>query len=225
MKLKIGKFKLIFLRWICLFIIFFVLFAVFMFRARPIIISYAKSNAKALMISAFDDAVKSAMETLQYSYSDIAVITRLSDNTVSSIEIDYSKLNILRSQISQSISEKSNNKSDNILSIPLGTLLGSEYTTGYGPKLRFKMRYSQFPVLDFESKFYSAGINSVIHQIIIKANLSGGIIMLGADKSFSVELTTIAAQTVISGAVPENFTNVLETPQSDAADDIFNFSQ
>ena len=48
--------------------------------------------------------------------------------------------------------------------------------------------------------------------------------MLGADKTFSVELTTVVAQTVISGAVPDNFTNVIETPESNVADDIFNFS-
>lgn len=216
--------KSVVIRWLTVISIVFVIFAVSLFRARPIIISYAQSHAKALMISAFDDAVTAALTSLDYKYDDMAVVSRTADSLVSSIEIDYQKLNILRSEISKKISEKCAENSENVLHISLGSLLGSEYTAGYGPELKFKLKFSQMPILDFDSKFLSAGINSIFHQIIIKANLSCGIIMLGADKSFSVNLTAIAAQTVISGAVPNSFTNVIETPASDAADDIFNYA-
>ncbi len=224
MKKKFNDIKSVVFRWLIVVLVIFLGFTVCLVRARPIIIAYAKSHAKALMISAFDDAVKTAITSLNYTYGDMAVITRLSDNTVSSIEIDYQKLNILRTEISRIISEKASEKSDNVLNIPIGTLLGSEYTAGYGPVIKFKMKYMQMPILDFQSKFTSAGINSIFHQIIIRANLSVEIIMLGSDRAFSVGLSTIVAQTVISGAVPENFTNVVETPESNVADDIFNFS-
>ena len=216
--------KSVIIRWLTVFFVIIVLIAVCLFRARPIIISYAQSHAKSLMISAFDEAVIAALASLDYKYDDMAVVSRTSDNNVSSIEIDYQKLNILRAKISQMISENSAKKSENILHIPLGSLIGSEYTAGYGPKLKFKLQFSQTPILDFESNFSSAGINSIFHQIIIKAKLSCSIIMLGADKSFSVNLTAIAAQTVITGAVPDSFTNVVETPESNVADDIFNFA-
>ena len=169
-------------------------------------------------------AAKSAITSLDYKYSDMAVVTRTADSLVSSIEIDYAKINILRAEIVNRINLASLNNSDNVLYIPLGSLLGSEYTAGYGPDIKFKLKYSQMPILDFKSNFFSAGINMVLHQIIINADLSCSIIMLGADKSFSVKLSAIAAQTVISGTVPENFTNVVETPESNIADDIFNFS-
>ena len=224
MKRVFFRLKTVLFRWLILIFVLFLIVFVCLIRARPIIISYAESHAKVLMVSAFDEAVKSSLNSLNYSYNDISVVTRLHDNTVSSIEIDYQKLNVLRSDISGKISEIAVDKSDNVLSIPLGTLIGNEYTTGYGPKLRFRMKFSQIPVLDFESKFSSAGINSVFHQIIIKAEISCSIIMLGADNSFSVSLSAIAAQTVIAGLVPESFTNVVETPDSNVADDIFNFS-
>lgn len=219
-----NRIKSVVIRW--LFVVLSIIIALFFLltRSRPIIISYAQSHAKALMITAFDNAVKGAIMSLDYKYSDMSVVTRGADNSVSSIEIDYQKLNILRSEISNRISAESQKNSDNTLYIPLGSLLGSEYTVGYGPKIKFKLKFSQMPVLDFKSNFSSAGINSIFHQIIINADLSCSIIMLGADKSFSVNLTAIVAQTVISGAVPESFTNVVETPASNVADDIFNFS-
>ena len=224
MQIRKNVIKIVLYRWLFVLLSFLIVLCILLARARPIVISYAQSHAKALMISAFDNAVNSAISSLNYNYGDMAVITRSQDNLVSSIEIDYQKLNILRSEISSRISKESKKHSDNTLYIPLGSLLGSEYTAGYGPNIKFKLKFSQMPVLDFKSKFTSAGINSVLHQIIINADLSCSIIMLGADKSFSVNLTAIAAQTVISGAVPDNFTNVVETPSSNVADDIFNFS-
>lgn len=225
MKNRVNNAKSIIIRWMIVLLLLLSIFVVLLMKARPIVISYAQSQAKSQMIYAFDEAVKTAMLSLDYAYNDLAVVTRKDDNTVSSIEIDYKRLSVLRSEISQKISEILNKRTDNILNIPIGTLLGNEYTTGYGPKIKFKMKFSQIPILDFKSNFTSAGINSIFHQIIIKADLTGSIIMLGADKSFSVSLTAIAAQTVISGAVPDSFTNVKETPDSNVADDIFNFSQ
>ena len=224
MRFRKSVVKSVIVRWLTVVFIVCVILAVLLLRARPIIVAYAQSHAKALMISAFDDAVNAALTSLDYKYDDMAVVSRTSDNLVSSIEIDYQKLNILRSEISKKISEKCAEKSENVLHISLGSLIGSEYTAGYGPKLKCKLQFSQMPILDFESKFLSAGINSVFHQIIIKANLSCSIIMIGADKPFSVNLTAIAAQTVISGAVPDSFTNVVETPASNVADDIFNYA-
>ena len=223
-KLKKSRLKSVLLRWFIVFFALFTVFCIILIRARPIVISYAQSQAKALMILAFDSAVSNSISKLAFTYDDIAVISRNGDNSVSSIEIDYQKLNLLRAEISQQITKEALEKSDNVLSIPLGTLLGSEYTTGYGPAKQFRMKFSQIPMLDFSSRFTSAGINSIFHQIIIKADLSCGIIMLGADKSFSISLSAIVAQTVISGIVPGSFTNVVETPGSNIADDIFNFS-
>ena len=222
--MKRDALKPVLLRWLMLISALTVALIILLLRARPVVLAYAQNRAKALMISAFDEAVKSAVVSLDFKYSDIAVIVRGEDNNVNSIEIDYQKLNLLRAEISKQISETLGRSEDGDLSIPLGTLLGNEYISGYGPTLNFKMRYSHVPVLDFESKFTSAGINSVFHQIIIKANLSCGVLMLGASNNFSVELSAIAAQTVISGVVPNSFTNVVETPGSNVADDIFNFS-
>lgn len=224
MKLRRNIVKTIVLRWFLLILLIISFFLILLIRARPVVISYAQSHAKSLMIAAFDEAIESSVIGLDFKYNDLSVVTRDKDNTVTSIEIDYQKLNILRSEISKNISQNAAAKSDNTLYIPLGSLLGSEYAAGYGPDIKFRLKFSQMPVLNFESKFTSAGINSTFHQIIINADLSCSIIMLGADKSFSVKLTAIVAQTVISGAVPDNFTNVVESPESNIADDIFNYS-
>lgn len=221
---KKSVFKSILLRWMTIFLCLILFAVIFMIRSRPVIISYAKTRAQSIMVSAFDEAVRHAISRLDYSYYDLAVITRTGNNLVSSIQIDFAKLNTLRAEISKAVHEIMCEKSNNTVYIPLGSLLGNEYTAGYGPGIKFKMQFTDISRLDFESSFYSAGINNVLHQINIKADLSYSIIMHGADETFSVGMTAVAAQTVIAGAIPENFTNVVETPDSNVADDIFNFA-
>ena len=219
-----NSLKPILLRWLAVILAFISVVIVFMIRSRPVVLSYAKTRAESIMVSAFDEAVKTAITKLNYSYDDMTVITRDSNNFVRSIEIDYGKLNTLRAEISKSVYDTMAEKSDNRLYIPLGSLLGNEYTAGYGPRIKFNIRFLQIPRLNFESDFKAAGINNVFHQINIIADLSYCIIMHGVDETFTVRMSAVAAQTVIAGAVPDNFTNVIETPESNVADDIFNFA-
>ena len=221
--MKMYKIKQVLLRWSVVLAAVLIVLIILFIRARPVILSYARTRAQAIMISAFDDAVISALEELNYSYDDMAVIVRNADNAVCSIEIDHNKLNILRSEISRKVYSAMAEKSCNDIYIPLGTLLSSEYFAGYGPGIKFKFQFAQIPRLTFESKFYSAGINNIFHQINIKADLSYSIVMRGVDETFTVGLTAVAAQTVIAGVVPGSFTNVTESQGSNVADDIFNY--
>lgn len=221
---KVNILKTVVIRWLAVLAVILAATVIFMARSRPAILSYAKTRAESIMAVAFDRAVEDAVKKLDYGYSDMTVITRGSGNSVSSIEIDYAKLNTLRAEISNSVYDIMAERSDNKLYIPLGTLLGNEYTAGYGPRIKFNISYLQIARLDFESKFFAAGINNVLHQINIKADLSYSIVMPGTDDTFTVEMSAVAAETVIAGIVPDNFTNVIETPDSNVADDIFNFS-
>lgn len=190
---------------------------------KPFVFIYAKSEAETIALNAANTAVLNILEKNEISYYDISNISRQNDGVISGIEIDIEKVNSLKSQISNELSEiiSESNKYD--LYIPLGTLFGSEYTTGYGPKVKFKMQLTETAVLDFESKFISAGINNVLHQIIINIDIKLNVLMIGCTEGFNVSTKALAAQTVISGTVPDSYTNVIEYPNNDLADEIFNF--
>ena len=190
---------------------------------KPFVFTYAKSEAETIILNSANQAVLNVLNKNKISYSDISKISRGDDNTVKGIEIDIENINRLKSEISNEISNiiSKNNKYD--LYIPVGTLFGNEYTTGYGPKIKFKMQLTETAILDFESEFISAGINNVLHRIIIKIDVNASVLMLGCTDGFKVSTTAIAAQTVIAGEVPDAFTNVIEYPNNDLADELFNF--
>lgn len=212
-------------RWLVLMLCVAIVFIGSFFSVKPFVFSYAKSEAETIIINAANDAVLNVLAKNDITYNNLSNVSRDAEGMITGIEIDIEKVNRLKSQISSEMSRIISQKNKYDLNIPVGTLIGSEYTTGYGPKIRFKMQLTETAILDFESCFNSAGINNVLHQIIIKIDVKASVLMMGGTDGFSVSTTALAAQTVIAGGVPDSFTNVIEYPENDLADEIFNFGE
>ncbi len=210
-------------RWLAVLLCLTLVFVICCISVKPFVFTYAKSEAETIILNAANEAVLNILAENNITYSDISNVSLNSDGLITGIEIDIEKVNLLKSSLSNEIARivASRNKYD--LNIPIGTLFGNEYTTGYGPKIKFKMQLTETTILNFESRFESAGINNVLHQIIIKIDVKASVLMMGCTDGFSVSTTALAAQTVIAGAVPDSFTNVIEQPNNDLADEVFNF--
>ncbi len=210
-------------RWLIVFLCLFLIFIICIISVKPFVFTYAKSEAETIILNAANEAVLNVLSQNDITYSDISVISRDETGMITGIEINIEKVNLLKSSLSNEISRIVASRNKYELNIPIGSLFGNEYTTGYGPKIKFKMQLTETAILDFESKFIAAGINNVLHQIIIKIDVSASVLMMGCTESFKVSTTALAAQTVITGEVPDSFTNVIEQPNNDLADEVFNF--
>lgn len=191
---------------------------------RKILNEYSSSTANTIIINAANESISELLSENKIIYGDIVKLSRDENGKVTSLEIGIEQLNIIRSQIAVKIDEKLFSRSEYPIKIPIGTIIGNEFTIGRGPQVTFNMRLTSTIIADFESNFTSAGINQVLHQIKIKLKMSGKVIIPWYNSSFSTEMTCIVAQTVIVGATPEQFTNVSECEKDGIADDIFNFA-
>lgn len=225
MKRRNGKYLYPLIWWTSILLVLAVAFFAVFIKVKPLVFTYAKSTAEVTMLNAANKAVLNVLSKYGISYDTISHISRDKDGVIQGVEIDTKEINILKSAISNEIDCIMDDSKIYDISIPCGTLLGNEYTTGMGPKFNFKMQFTHTALVDFESKFETAGINQTLHKIVIKINLCGNILMIGCTEGFSVSTGVIAAQTVIVGTVPDSFTSVEELPYSDTADDIFNFSE
>ncbi len=181
------------------------------------------------MLNIANRVINEQMDTQSITYNDIVKLTKNDQQNITALEIDIVKINKLKSVISSEIAKAVTGDTKYTVSIPIGTLLGSEYTLGFGPSVKFKMQISVNVVTDFESNFYSAGINQVLHQILIKVSIGGNLVIPWNHAGFSTQTTVIAAQTVLVGLTPDAYTNVLENymsgdAESRTVDDIFDFS-
>lgn len=191
---------------------------------RPILIEYSKNEAKIYTQNIINNAVNDLFNNYSYEYSDIAIITKDDNLNVSSIEIDTIKINALKSSISNEVYNKLKSFDEFLIKIPIGTLTTNKYLIGRGPKITFKVQLSAFANADFESKFYDAGINQTLHQILININCKTYIIMPPYNTTCEVSNSFIAAQSVIVGTVPDAYTSVFEGEPSDITDAIFDYA-
>lgn len=184
---------------------------------QPVILRYAVSVAETVMLNSANDAVVKILKEQEFDYNDIAILSKSKDGSIESLQIDTYKINYFKSAISNEISNIIAARERYTVSIPLGTFLSNTYTSGLGPDVNFKMQITTTAFVDFEHEFRASGINQVLHRVIVNININGSLIIAGYKKGISVNTSAIAAQTVIVGKVPENFTNVIEEETDNTA--------
>ncbi len=184
---------------------------------QPIIIRYAESVAETVMLTSANEAVVKILDKDGFEYNDIAVLTENEDGKIISLQTDTYKVNYLKSHIANEIAKIIADKERYTVSIPIGTFLANTFTSGFGPDINFKMQITSTTFVDFEHEFRSAGINQVLHRIVVNIKITGSLIIAGYKKSITADTSAIAAQTVIVGEVPDAFTNVVEKESDNTA--------
>lgn len=172
---------------------------------------YAVSYAETLMLDSANKAIVNVLEKNNVGYDDIVILTSNVDGYVTSLEINVYEINVLKSRISNELSEIIEKEERYEIGIPIGTFLGNTYTNGFGPDIKFKMQLTSTAFVDFSHEFKSAGINQVLHIITVKIDIRGSLVIANYSKGISASTSAIAAQTVIVGKTPEAFTSVIES--------------
>lgn len=203
--------------WLCLVLIFLIIIGFSSYKILPVIKRYAESVAETVMLDSANQAVINVLKEQDITYDEIARLSRDSNGAVQSLEIDVDKINSFKSRISNEISKIVASREDFKMSIPIGSFFDTPYTAGLGPAIPFKMKMTSTSFVDFTHEFRAAGINQVLHLIHVKIKVRGSFVNAWYRGGVTVETTAIAAQTVIVGAVPEAFTNVIEGAEDNTA--------
>ena len=203
--------------WLCLLLALLIVFGVSYYKMLPVIKRYAESVAETVMLDSANEAVIAVLKDEDITYDEIAKLSRAEDGAVQSLEIDVYKINNLKSRISNEISRIIGGREEYKVSIPVGSFFDTPYTSGIGPKVPFKMQMTTTAFVDFTHEFRSAGINQVLHLIHIKINIRGSFVTAWYTGGITTQTTAIAAQTVIVGATPDAFTNVIEDVDDNTA--------
>lgn len=203
--------------WLSLFLVIILVLGCIGYRIQPIIIRYAESIAETEMLNSANKAVLNVITKEKIDYDKLAVLTKDKNGKIISLEIDTYKINFFKSSISNEISDIISKRERFDVAIPIGTFFSNTYTVGYGPDIKFKMQITTTAVVDFDNEFKSVGINQVLHKIVIDIKINGSLVIAGYKKGISVNTSAIAAQTVIVGEIPKNFTNVIENENDNTA--------
>ena len=214
-KMRLGTKKIIYTRkskeskrkFFAFFIIFliFLLLSVsgvyFFEKIRPSMISLAKTKGEYIAQNAINDAILNLFSDGKVSYKDIVVLDKKEDGSISAVQSNLEGINYLKAVLSDEIQKNIDKHDTASISVPLGTLLGTDFLAGVGP--RFNVKFVPYGIANvgFVTEFEDTGINQTRLVINICAETTVGLLMPTVNTSTKVKITIPVIQTIIVNTV------------------------
>lgn len=194
------------------FVFFFVL-ALIIYNcvsAYMVMIRTVRAVAQSQMEDVANKAIHYAIAEVseEFDYGSVVRIERGSDGAIQSLSLDTAVSNKIKSEIAIKVMNYLNNSDNYDISVPIGNFCGSEFLSGIGPGVKFRIVPFNIARIDFESKFSSAGINQVLHTLSVRVDVEIGALLPGFEEISNLTSSAVVAQTVVMGDVPETYLNI-----------------
>ncbi len=190
---------------------------------RGVISGYPLNVASGIMREIMDEAMDNVLTEAKLEPKLIDKVIYSDTGHVISIETDTTELTKIKTAFTKELGRLLNDYGNVMtVSIPIGTLIGNEYTLGRGPKVSFDLQYSWSVETVLQSTFYEAGINNTVHSIELVVTNHINIIIPWGHSGRDISTKYIVAETVIIGEVPDAFTNI-HGASDEITDDVIDF--
>lgn len=173
-------------------------------KLRDIAVYKCKNNATEMI----NEAIQNTLSNSNYTYDNLVEINKNSENEITSVSSISSKINSLKTDISDEINRGFKNQDKNGFGITIGTISGINLLSGVGPEITVHFEKEGSVKTNIKSSFSSAGINQTLHRIYIE--VSSDIVAVTASGTYksNVETEFLLAETVIVGEIPERYASI-----------------
>ena len=190
------------------------------YKLKAVVRTFAMSEAKTMLINAANKAAQEVLEETKITYDQLVIIDRKESGEVNSVSINTSLANELKVKINNRIAEKLRKHEKVKFSVPIFAAFGFYYTAFYNPRFTYEVGVTTTVGSDFSGAFESAGINQVLHQILLDIKLESDLAMPKTNTTLNTITSFLVAETVITGVVPDAFTSVIGA-EDETIEDIF----
>ncbi len=208
-KRKPSRIKKRIIKYTIILLIFSIgIFVLFEFKARDLVYNTVDNELEIIAQTSMDNAVIEVLEDIVTDYDDLIIAQSSENSQITSLKTDSKKINMLKAELSNAITENIRQGKRVSVSVPVGAFTGLVLLSSIGPEMPVKLRMDGSCTTTIESEFTSAGINQTVHHIYLYVE---------ADVSLTCPIiaheTTIISkyelcQTVIVGSTPNMFANV-----------------
>lgn len=215
-----GKQKAV--AWIAIaLVLLFMGAALVVMRIRPMVTRLAESRATNRVNRIVAEAVSDAVASGQVDCSRLITFEKDSGGKVTALRSNMPEFNRLQTLISDAVLERLSEMSPVDLSIPLGTLTGSNLLAGRGPYIHVRTQSVGTATAKLRNALTAAGINQTKHQVLLDVEVYVTVLLPGFATSVQVNNELCVAETVIVGNVPETYTyfSTTEDKVEDYADE------
>lgn len=172
-------------------------------QLRPVIASMAADQCRAAAAMAINNAVQQELAAQPHLYENLYQIQYGEDNTIRSIQTDAAAVNQAKAHLTAAVLENLQQLEQQVVRIPLGTLLGWQLLAGWGPELCMRTVPSTFATSEFSTRLESQGINQTLMMGTIEFHVEISAILPGYSATERVTDEVCVAQTLVIGQLPQ----------------------
>ncbi len=176
---------------------------VFDMRMTPVINTLAMSRAQNLATVIINDTVSRLLSDENGSFGELIEIEYDESGKIAALKSDSVQMNKLKSLISVGITEAIGKIEESRISIAVGTLTGSTFLTGRGPKIDLNVHISCSCSIEVRNTFSYSGINQTLHKAMLDITTNVYVLSVGETLSSQVFTSIPVAETIIIGQIPE----------------------
>ena len=184
------------------------------FRCRPIMTAFAESQAVWTATKLANQTVAQVLQTYHSLCEETISVTYNDQQKVSAIRTDTTAINTVRTQMTETVMSTMERFSSLSVSIPLGTLSGWHWFSGFGPLLTFPVSFTATVLSDVSSSLVAIGINQSAYRVLIHLDIRLYVVTAGGRSTVGTRVSYPMAEAVLLGEVPDNLTEVYGDDQS-----------
>lgn len=184
------------------------------FGCRPVMTAFAESQAVWTATKIANETVASVLAEYTELCADMVEVTYTDTSHLSSVIPDTAAVNTVRTAITDAAMEAMEAFTALSVSIPLGTMLGAEWLSGWGPLITFPISCTATVLSDVSSSFEAVGMNQSIYRVLVHLDVSLYVVTPGGRSSVGTQVSYPMVETVLLGEVPDNLTEVYGDDQT-----------
>ena len=184
------------------------------FRCRPVLQAFAESQAVWIATKIANQTASDVLAEYKDDCADIITVIYDGQQKVTAIETDSSAVNAVRTAMTEQAITAMEAVTSLPVSIPLGTLTGWHWISGWGPLITFPISFTATVISDVVSSLTAEGINQSTYRVEIELEIVLTVVSPAGCTTVSANVNYPMAESILMGEVPDNLTEVYGDDQS-----------
>ena len=181
---------------------------------RSVVTAFAESQAVWIATKVANRIVAQVLEEQADLCREMIAVSYTADEQLACVVTDTVAINAVRTAITASAMEAMEQYTELSVSIPMGTLVGISWLSGWGPAVRFPISFTATVLSDVSSSLEAVGMNQTLYRVLVHLDVSLYVVTPGGRSSVGSQLSYPMAEAVLLGEVPDNLTEVYGDDQS-----------
>lgn len=174
---------------------------------RPQLLAFTEVQVRNRLNQLSSQVVSQVMQDQSLTYSELVVLRTGQGGEVSTMSVDSQKLNLLRAQVMEQITEQILALDTTDLGIPLGLLTGIDILSAAGPKLPVRVTSVASATGLFRNEFTNAGINQTLHRIVLDVTITARLLLPVGITETAITIPVYITEAIVIGQVPQIYLN------------------